>query len=79
MSTQNLFIPGGMTYGVNDLEKKEGENQRFEVIVPDGRPNRIIEYTKYDTWEQVEGIKLLPSHLELLGNAIKKNFNELFK
>lgn len=79
MALQNLFIPSGMYFGVTDLPKKDNKNQKFSVNLNDNRPERIIEYTPYDTWVQTEGFPMLDSHLELLGRAIKINFKELFQ
>lgn len=78
MATQNLFVPSGMYFGVTDLPKEGNENQKFSVNLSDNRPERIIEYTTYDTWVQTEGFPMLDSHLEMLGRAIKINFTKLF-
>lgn len=79
MATRNLFIASGMYFGVTDIPKADNENQKFWVNLNDNRPDRIIEYTPYDTRLQTEVFSMLDSHIQLLGRATKINFKELFQ
>ncbi|MDB5144560.1 MAG: hypothetical protein JWQ66_3273 [Mucilaginibacter sp.] len=78
MEKKNLFIPSGVTFGVTEIPKEENENQKFQIDLNDNFPERVIEYTPYDTWNQVNGKLMLDNHIEMLGRAIKINFKELF-